>query len=156
MGRYVFEVEAIAREDFFCGQEQCIGGKSLSLRKGGIERFAQGDDLVDELNVWCCVDVSAVAGRNACRLGKERTLVRVRLFPTTNEMEIRRGRRIGARRRAESKTGMRRNGAASRRRMAMGVGHAMAMYQLQRRRRAPMHSSSLGRKPPGMVARNGG
>jgi hypothetical protein len=71
-------------------------------------------------------------------------------------MEIRRGRRIGARSRAESKTGTRRNGAARRRRKKMGVGHAMTRYQLQRRRRAPMHTSRSGRKPRSMIARNGG
>lgn len=51
MGRGVFGVEAMSREDFLGGEEQGICWKTLTLWEAWVEGFSEGDNFVNQLNI---------------------------------------------------------------------------------------------------------
>lgn len=116
----------MAGKDFFGSQEQRIGRKPLALGKCWVEGFAQRDNLVNKLDVWWGGTL-ALRDRYVGAQGRH-TLIRIGLLATTDEVQSRQSRRLGAKRRRSKMVGM-----------------ARMTAMMKVKRRLALHVNKLGR-----------
>ncbi len=142
MGRRVFGGVAISGKDFFSRQKEGIGWEPIALGESWVEGFSEGDDVINEFNVWCGITGQLRQAGGARADWGGRTLVRISLRTAADVMKAMGGRRSGKRRRP----------APRRRRRKIVIGTAIMTDTGKMRRRMALHVNDSGRRLRGIVA----